>query len=227
MDVVFNNNGTKMFIVGLGGDNVYQYSFTTAYDLTTASYDSVVLDISSEDTNPRAIAFNADGTKMFIAGNIGNDISQYSLTTAFDLSTASFDSVTFSVSSQDGSPFGIAFSSDGTKMFIAGDANDKLYQYSTGSTVTTGSFDLSTGNYFTDTPSADVEYTFSNAGDVQSFQLEVTGASTYTITWDADIAWPSGTAPDSPAAGEKDIYTFTTDDGGTTYIGVQSGDAFS
>lgn len=112
-------------------------------------------------------------------------------------------------------------------MYMLGQVSPAIYQYSTGSTVTTGSFDLSTGNYFTDTPSADVEYTFSNAGDVQTVQLEVTGASTYTVTWPTSVQWAGGTAPDSPAAGEKDLYTITTDDGGATYFGVQSGDAFS
>ena len=42
-------------------------------------------------------------------------------------------------------------------------------------TVTNNDIDLSTGNYFVDTPTGTSTYTFSNAGDVQSFQLEVTG----------------------------------------------------
>ena len=42
-------------------------------------------------------------------------------------------------------------------------------------TVTNNNVDLSTGNYFADTPSGNSTYTFSNAGDNQSFQIEVTG----------------------------------------------------
>jgi DNA-binding beta-propeller fold protein YncE len=181
--MTLNDDGTKLYIVGSTSDAVFQYSMSTSYDLSTASYDSVSLSISAQDTNPRGIAFNDSGTKMYIAGNTSDAVLQYSLSTAYDLSTASYDSVSFSTSSQDTSPFGIAFSSDGAKMFIAGDGNDKIYQYSTGSAI--------------------------------------------TITWDADIQWAGGTAPDSPAANEKDIYTITTDDGGTTYVGVQSGDNFS
>jgi len=44
-------------------------------------------------------------------------------------------------------------------------------------TVTSDNVDLSTGNYFKDTPSGNSTYSISNAGDVQSFQLEVTGGS--------------------------------------------------
>jgi hypothetical protein len=88
--------------------------------------------------------------------------------------------------------------------------------------ITASDIDLSTGNYFADTLAANTTYTLSNAGAVQAFQLEVTGASTYTITWPSSIEWAGGIAPAAPAAGETDVYTFTTDDGGTTYIGVKS-----
>jgi hypothetical protein len=88
--------------------------------------------------------------------------------------------------------------------------------------ITSSDIDLSTGNYFDDTLAANTTYTISNAGDVQAFQLEVTGASTYTITWPSSIEWAGGIAPAAPANGETDVYTFTTDDGGTTYTGVKS-----
>ena len=38
--------------------------------------------------------------------------------------------------------------------------------------ITSGTVDLSTGNYFAETLAADTTYTFSNSGDVQSFQME-------------------------------------------------------
>jgi len=88
--------------------------------------------------------------------------------------------------------------------------------------ITSSDIDLATGNYFADTLAANTTYTISNAGAVQAFQLEVTGASTYTITWPSSIEWAGGIAPAAPANGETDVYTFTTDDGGTTYTGVKS-----
>ena len=76
-------------------------------------------------------------------------------------------------------------------------------------TVTNNDIDLATGNYFADTPSGASTYTISNAGDVQSFQLEVTGGtaevaqnfsttlytgngSTQTITNGIDLAGDGG-----------------------------------
>ena len=89
-------------------------------------------------------------------------------------------------------------------------------------TVTSNDIDLATGNYFADTLAANTTYTISNAGDVQAFQLEVTGASTYTITWPSSIEWTGGSAPSAPATGETDVFTLSTDDGGTTYTGIKS-----
>ena len=56
--------------------------------------------VSSQETKPTGITFNNNGTKMFIVGYSGDDVNEYTLATAFDVSTASFiDS--FSVSSQE------------------------------------------------------------------------------------------------------------------------------
>ena len=54
-------------------------------------------------------------------------------------------------------------------------------------TVTSGAVDLSTGNYFVDSPSGAYTYSFTNPGAVQAFQIEATGgsaavASTFSTT---------------------------------------------
>jgi uncharacterized protein len=131
--IAFNTSGTKMFIVGFDGDEVNEYALSTGFDVSTASFvDS--FSVSAQDTNPIGIAFNTDGTKMFIVGNAGQDVNEYTLSTGFDVSTASFvDS--FSVSAQDTSPYGIAFNTDGTKMFILGIAGVDVNEYTLGTTV--------------------------------------------------------------------------------------------
>jgi 6-phosphogluconolactonase (cycloisomerase 2 family) len=138
--VVFNTDGTKMFVVGSGGDDVNEYNLTTGFDVSTASY-SQNFSVSSQDTNPRSIAFNSDGTKMFMLGSNGADVNEYTLSSGFDVSTASY-SQNFSVSSQESVPEGMAFNTDGTKMFITGTSGDDVNEY----TLSTG-FDVSTASY--------------------------------------------------------------------------------
>jgi hypothetical protein len=169
--IFFNSTGTKMFMVGFSNDSVYQYTLGTGFDLSTASYDSVSFDVSGQDGAPTGIFFNDVGTKMFMVGNGNNSVYQYTLGTGFDLSTASYDNVSFDVSSQDGDPTGIFFNSTGTKMFMVGQSSDSVYQYS----LTTG-FDLSTASY--DNVSFDV---FSQDGDPRGIFFNSVGTKMFMV----------------------------------------------
>ena len=129
----FKPDGTKMYITGNGNKRAYQYSLSTAWDLSTASYDSVYINLYQSNTYLQDIFFKPDGNNVYFLfnNNYGDKyINQYSLSTPWDLSTASYDSVSFSVSSQDTSPTGLFFKQDGTKMYIAGNGSDSVYQYS-------------------------------------------------------------------------------------------------
>ena len=127
--LAFKSDGTKMYVVGKGSDTVYQYSLT-AWDLSTASYDSVSFSVLTEEANPTSLAFKSDGTKMYVVGISGDKVFQYSLSTAWNISTASYDSVSFSVAGQDSEPTGLALKSNGTKMYVVGNSSDTVYQYS-------------------------------------------------------------------------------------------------
>jgi DNA-binding beta-propeller fold protein YncE len=158
--ISFNNDGTKLYTLGYGSDNVHQYSLSTAYDLSTASYASISFSVASQDTIPYDIHFNNAGTRMLILGSANDSIYQYSLSTAFNVSTASYDSVSFSVVGQDNQPLGITFNNDGTKMYMVGTQNDSVYQYST--VLNTASLDLSTSSVFDYTPTSDVQVILTN-----------------------------------------------------------------
>jgi hypothetical protein len=129
--LIFNNDGSKMYVVGNVTDTIFQYSLSTNYEVSSASYDSVSLPVGSQDNNSLALAFNTEGTKLFIMGNQNDTVYQYELTTAFDLSTASYNSVSLDVGARDGTTTSLAFSNDGKKMFVAGYNNNTIFQYST------------------------------------------------------------------------------------------------
>ncbi len=140
--MAFKTDGAKMYVSNQSNDAVYQYSLSTAWDLSTASYDSVSFSVSSQDTSPSSIAFKSDGTKMYLLGNANDTVYQYSLSTAWNMSTASYDSVSFSVTTQESNPLGLTFKSDGTKMYIVGQTNQTAYQYSLGT-----AWNMSTASY--------------------------------------------------------------------------------
>lgn len=127
VDVYFKSDGTKMYLLG-ATDNIFQYSLSTAWDLSTITYDSVSFSVSSQDTQPQGITFKSDGTKMYVVGIVTDSVYEYTLSTAWDVSTASYSSNSLSVSGQDSIPFAVDISSDGTKVYIAG-LNNIVYQY--------------------------------------------------------------------------------------------------
>ena len=82
--VTFNNDGTKMFVLGFTGDDVNEYTLSTGFDVSTASFvDS--FSIASQEFAPTGLAFNDDGTKMFILGQLGDDVNEYTLSSAYNL----------------------------------------------------------------------------------------------------------------------------------------------
>ena len=135
-DLWLKPDGTKMYVVDAGNDSIYQYTLSTAWDISTASYDSVSLSVSSQDSTPISIYFKPDGASFWLQGFGSNSVYQYTLTTAWDLSAASYSSVSFSTSTQTSFSFGMTFGSNGSKMYISDNTGDVIYQYSTGSTAT-------------------------------------------------------------------------------------------
>ena len=95
--IAFNSDGTKMFIAGSQNDSIYEYHLTTGFDVSTASHDSTFSVATQEEANPHGVAFNTDGTKMFVIGVDGDDVNEYTLSTGFDVSTASYSLKFFSV----------------------------------------------------------------------------------------------------------------------------------
>jgi len=88
--------------------------------------------------------------------------------------------------------------------------------------VAASAVDCSAGNYFTKTASGALTWTVTNvpSSRAYTFILELTNGGTGTQTWFSGIKWPGGTAPTLVASG-VDVLGFITDDGGTTWRGVQ------
>jgi gliding motility-associated-like protein len=129
--VTFNTNGSKMFVVGFGDNNILEYHLTTNFDISTASYQRR-FNYGSQDVLGQSVLFNLDGTKMYVLGAQRDAIFEYNLSVGYDVSTAVFagNAERFLVSGQDGSPVSMAYNADGTKLFVLGESNDFVNEYS-------------------------------------------------------------------------------------------------
>ena len=93
--------------------------------------------------------------------------------------------------------------------------------------ATTGVINLSLGNVFIDTPSANRTYSITNAisGQAHSFTLIITmGGTVRTLTFPASVKWQGGEIPDLSTASKTYILTFLTVDGGTIWLGMFGGE---
>jgi len=130
----FKPDGTKMYLMGSVSDNVLEYNLGTAWNVTTAVY-SQAFSISAQEGGPHNVSLNTTGTKMYVLGDSGKAVFEYTLSTAWNVTTATYVH-SFSVGGQENSPSGMFIRADGCRMFVIGSANDTVFQYEIGAATT-------------------------------------------------------------------------------------------
>jgi len=189
-DIFIKPDGLTVFMLGGTGLDVNEYRMNNpatpvgsqAWNSTSCFKDGALVDVTSNAINtcrpssngndifsvstnsisPQGLFFKPDGLKMFIADGSGSaDIDEYTLTTGFDLSTASY-SQSGSLT-QFGQLKGLFITKDGTKLFTAdgNSANITRYDFGTPWDISTISF-----NQFVNTPVFSVDDGVTSAQDV-------------------------------------------------------------
>jgi sugar lactone lactonase YvrE len=225
-----SQDGLHMFITGDSNDRVYSYGLSTAWDHTSASY-TTFLPLSSiggvyNETAPEGVDINSDGTILTVVGRTNNRLFQWGLSTAYDLSSASYigslDLSTFSIIQ----PRGFRFSPNGDFGYLvnSGGTNGEInaFAFST-------PFDLSTAsnvwNFTAVTGSAGSGVAFSGDGTV-SYVTQTTTTENYSSlhgAWDlvgVASTFRGGTMTDDG------LYFLAVDTASDTVYSWQLGTAF-
>ena len=187
--IAFNVDGTKMFVVGSSSDAVHEYALSTGFDISTSVF-TQTFSVSGQTSHPRGLAFNPDGTEMFVVDGTSGGIRQYTLSSGFDLSTASYTR-NFSTASQDADPHGVDFNSTGTLMFVTGVGSDAVNEYALSS-----GFDISTASFtdaFSVTAQCDPQDVVFNTDGTEMFVVGVTNDTVfkYTLSSGFDVSTAS------------------------------------
>ena len=151
--IAFNPDGTKMFIVGIIGNEVNEYSLSVGFDLSSTITVLSPLDVSAQDNKVQDVAFNSDGTVIFVIGKQRANIDSWSLSTAYDLSGVHATNDLIATTALGGNPRALKFNPDGTKMFILNITGKQVEEYA-----------LSTA-YDPATKSSSTNYSVSDSGD--------------------------------------------------------------
>ena len=140
--VFIGNNGTRMFTTGEQGDGVDQYTLSTAWDPSTATFDKF-LNVTSV-LQSRDVFLSSDGTKLYMIDDFYDRIYMFNLTTPWDLSSTNYNTQYFSLGSTSAFmiPTGLTFSADGGYMYVLSSYLRYMHRYTltTPWDVTTASF---------------------------------------------------------------------------------------
>lgn len=119
----FKPDGTGVFIIGTD-NTIYQYSLSTAWDTqaSSMSYDVLSKNIA-ETSSAQGIFFKPDGTKIFILDGLSTIIYQYSMSTPWLLSSASYDSLNYT--SGLSITTGLSFSPKGNRFYTINAGSSK------------------------------------------------------------------------------------------------------
>lgn len=133
-NITFKSDGLVMMLTGRNGDDrVYRYSLATAWDLTTVTFTNSY-SFATETTFHQGFFVNPDGNKMFILGNNFDTVHQYTLPTAWSLTGATYDGITYNPNPEitiPGIAGGLGFSPDGLNMYFVTDTStETMYQFS-------------------------------------------------------------------------------------------------
>ncbi|MDC1104848.1 hypothetical protein OAS61_00500, partial [Candidatus Thioglobus sp.] len=195
----FKPDGTKMYVCGMGADGVVEYTLSTAWDITTASYQNL-FSTATQSVYPSCVTFNEDGTRMYITTfSSSSDIFEYSLSTAWDVSTANYNSVSYNDSVLT-NPAIHAFKSDGSKAYFIDDT-DIIYQYSTAAVasswtdpdIANASYDTVSFSVATQEPAP--SGIFFKPDGTKMYVCGTTGSATQKVhEYDLSTAWDPSTA---------------------------------
>ena len=211
--MAFSSDGLKMFVVGFEKDSVNEYTLSAPFDLYRDVFVHAI-SVADQESTPRDVAFSNDGLKMFVVGSNQDKVHEYTLSTAFDVSTAiHVDS--FSVADRESTPSGMAFSNDGAKMFVVGSGSNNVYEYTLNSVYP---ITVTTTSATTPTLASIVRYdpVAANTGSQTlvykaTFSEDVTGvdASDFALSSGSTGGTGGGSSPVTNISGLGDVYHLT------------------
>lgn len=117
-----NISSDDIFYVYGGSANAEGTIIANSYvsDITNLYYNNKTFSIASEELTPTGIWFKSDGMRMFVIGSTGDDVTQYDLSTAWDITSASFVANSAAGVLRQTAPQDLYFTANGTTLYTTG-----------------------------------------------------------------------------------------------------------
>jgi sugar lactone lactonase YvrE len=221
--LVFSSDGTKMYVGDTSDNMVTYYTLGTAWDISTLAYVGEPFDLTVDGgaTYFEDFAFSADGFKFYIMKDSDAGVRQFTLSTAWDLATAVYDTVELVIETETTSPQAIKFASDGMTLYtlgyISGDTRVFKYDLTTAWDLATATYDdsldISAASDSAIGLAISDDETVITALKQSDYEMRQYVRSPTTITLPASV---QNVPQKTFEAGDRVTYTFFTMDTGTT-----------
>ena len=130
--IYFSPSGYRLYMVGLGANSIFQYDLTTAWDISdTVTLNNSIFVLTEFDTQiqqPRSIFFSPDGFKYYIVESQQSSIQDYNVTTAWDISSSTWNS-TFDLTNEQDDATSFFFSPDSSRLYVIGRSLARVHKY--------------------------------------------------------------------------------------------------
>jgi DNA-binding beta-propeller fold protein YncE len=123
-DIYFSPDGKKLYYACVATDKVFYHTLSTAWTLSTVSANAVA-EFQTAENSLKSVFFSPDGKYMFVTGFNSDRVRRHTLSTPWDITTAT-QNQTASVTSI---PLGLFFSPHGDRMYIADNGTDSILQW--------------------------------------------------------------------------------------------------
>jgi sugar lactone lactonase YvrE len=171
--LIFNDDGRKLYVTDSTRENVTEIELGVPFDVTTPVAIEE-LDVSAESTNPSDLAFNADGTKLFVLDRGNKTVFEYEITTGYDFTTANgYTGNSFNFTTEENFPEGLEFNSDGSKIFMVGTGDNAVFAYDVDETSPTLSSSSPSDDATDVAVDTNIVLNFSEAVDVESGDIVI------------------------------------------------------
>jgi len=132
----FKPDGTRMFTCSFSDDKIRQFDLSTAWDISTATQVGIMSSVLPTGGTPLGILFKPDGTKLWVSDNSGDDYTEFTLGTAWDI-TSTMTQVGYCYG-LDSTPVGMVWNNNGTQVALSGATSDYIRVYSCSTAYTVG-----------------------------------------------------------------------------------------
>ena len=141
--MTFSYDGSKVYTGGYINETIFQYDLLVPWDISTGIYSNVSLNVTTIIGRPESIIFDPFGLKMIVLSYSHDTLFEYDLSVAWDISTGVYSGISFSISTEDDQPTSLNISSSGQTLYVLGNLNNSIYQY-----TLSAAWDLSSINTF-------------------------------------------------------------------------------